>query len=88
MAVTKVPAIEGGRSCTEAGEALKYAILGIFCLGFIFGPMSIFKALDAKSIIAKDQSLSGSGKATAALIIGCIVSLLWVLGIIARVSAH
>jgi hypothetical protein len=88
MAVTKVPAIEGGRSCTEAGEALKYAIIGIFCFGIIFGPMSIFKALDAKSIIAKDPSLSGSGKATAALIIGCIVSLMWVLGIIARVSAH
>ena len=72
--------------CTEAGEALKYAIVGIFCFGFILGPVAIFKALKARRMIAEDPHLDGSGKATAALIIGSLVILLWILGILARVN--
>ncbi len=90
MAVTQQPV--GGnqrtRTCVEAGEALKYAIIGIFCFGFILGPMAIHKALKAKKQIADDPRLDGSGKATAALIIGIIVCVLWVLGVIARVNGQ
>ena len=45
------------------------------------------KALKAKKMIAMNPRLTGSGKATAALIIACVGLLLWVLGIIVRIAA-
>jgi hypothetical protein len=72
--------------CKEASEALKYAIIGIFCFGIILEPIAINKALKARKMIAMNPRLTGSGKATAALIIGVIALILWVLGMISRVS--
>lgn len=77
---------EGTIPCKEAGEALKYAIIGIFCFGIILGPVAISKALKAKKMIEKNPDLTGSGKATAALIIGIIVVILWVIGMISRIK--
>ena len=70
--------------CPEAGEALKYAIVGLFCFGIILEPVAISKALKAKNMIATNPRLTGSGKATAALIIAIVGLLLWVLGLIGR----
>lgn len=72
--------------CPEAGEALKYAIIGIFCFGIILEPIAISKALKAKKMIALNPRLTGSGKATAALVIAIIGLILWILGLIARFS--
>ena len=88
MAVTKAPVVEASIPCPEAGEALKYAILSIFCFGFIIGPIAFFKALAAKKLIAADPTLLGGGKATAALVISAIVFVLNILGLIARASSH
>jgi len=91
----KVMALEGRggpvaaaatKPCEEADAALKYAIIGIFCFGIILEPMAISKALKAKSLINADRTLTGSGKATAALIIGIIGLLLWIAGLIVRFS--
>jgi hypothetical protein len=88
MAVTKQPVVgEPNQPCPEAGEALKYAIIGIFCFGFILGPMAISKALKAKKMIAEDPSLSGGGKATAALVIGILDVVFFVLFVIGKVNA-
>lgn len=73
--------------CPEAGEALKYALIGLICLGIILEPIAISKALQAKKMIAANPNLTGSGKATAALIIAIIGLSLWVISIIARISA-
>lgn len=73
--------------CQEAGEALKYALIGIVCFGIILEPIAIFKALKAKKMIAENPRLEGAGKATAALFIAIAVMIIWVLGLIARVSA-
>ncbi len=70
--------------CKEANEALTYSIVGIFCLGIVLEPLAISKALKAKKMIEQDPRLSGSGKATAALIIGSVGLVLWVLGLLAR----
>ena len=89
MAVKAPPVVEQGAiPCKEAGEALKYAIVGIFCFGIILGPIAISKAAKAKKMIAENPRLTGAGKATAAQIIGAIVIVLWVLGIIARVAGQ
>jgi hypothetical protein len=72
--------------CKEASEALKYAIIGIFCFGIILEPIAINKALKARKMIAMNPRLTGSGKATAALIIGVIALILWVIGMLSRVS--
>jgi hypothetical protein len=72
--------------CEEAGSALKYAIIGIFCFGIILEPIALIKALNAKKQIAANPNLEGSGKATAAMIIAIISLVLWVLGIIGRIA--
>jgi hypothetical protein len=73
--------------CKEANEALTYAIVGIFCFGIILEPIAISKALKAKKMIELNPRLSGSGKATAALIIAIVALALWVLGMVARFAA-
>lgn len=90
----KVIALEGQtpvfeqvtQPCKEADEALKYAIIGLFCFGIILEPIAISKALTAKKMMAANPNLTGSGKATAALVIGIIGLTLWVLGMIMRFS--
>jgi len=77
---------EATEPCPEANEALKYAIIGIFCLGIILGPIAISKGLKAKKMIAMNPRLAGSGKATAAIVIASIALVLWGLGMIARIS--
>jgi len=72
------------RECEEAGAALKYAIIGLFCFGIILGPIAISKALQAKKMIDADPTLGGSGKATAALWIGTIALILWGFGFLSR----
>lgn len=77
---------EQTRPCEEANDALKYAIIGIFCFGIFVEPVAISKALKAKRMIDADPRLGGAGKATAALWIGIIALVLWVLGLLSRLS--
>jgi hypothetical protein len=87
MALRGAPPIveEATIPCKEAGEALTYAIVGLFCIGIILEPIAISKALKAKKMIELNPRLTGSGKVTAALIISIVGLVLWVLGIIGRV---
>jgi hypothetical protein len=78
---------EATMPCKEADEALKYSIIGLFCVGIVLEPMAIKKALEAKKMIEMNPRLTGSGKATAALVIASIGLLLWILGVIARISS-
>ena len=85
MAIDRPPVIETEtRPCKEAGEALTYAIIGIFCCVIILEPIAIAKAIQAKKKISLNPRLSGSGKATAALIIGVGGLILWVIDMIVR----
>ena len=70
----------------EAKDALKYAIIGIFCFGFILGPLAIVKATSAKKAIAQDPRYEGEGMATAAQIIGGIVCLLHLVNILVLIG--
>ena len=72
--------------CKEANEALTYAIVGIFCCGIILEPIALSKASKARKMIAMNPRLTGSGKVTAATIIAIVALVLWVLGMIVRVS--
>ncbi|HKR13635.1 MAG TPA: DUF4190 domain-containing protein [Pyrinomonadaceae bacterium] len=69
----------------EAKEALKFAIIGLFCFGIILGPLAIVKGASAKRTIAMDPRYEGEGIATAAQIIGGIEVGLFVLYIFAAV---
>lgn len=62
----------------EAKEAFKFAIIGLFCFGFVFGPLAIIRGTAAKKTIALNPTLEGEGLATAAQIIGGIEVLLYV----------
>jgi hypothetical protein len=72
--------------CPEADDALKYALLGIFCFGFVLEPMAISKAVNARKRIKADPRLMGYGKTTVALVIGIVAGILWILGLISRVN--
>jgi hypothetical protein len=48
--------------------------------------VAISKGLKAKKQIANDPNLDGEGKATAAVVLGIIVTVLWVLGMVIRVA--
>jgi hypothetical protein len=88
MAVQGQPIVEEATlPCKQADEALKYAIIGIFCFGIILEPMAISRALKAKKMMEANPRLTGSGKANAALIIGVLTLILWVIGLIVRFSA-
>jgi hypothetical protein len=88
LAIQGQPVIEEATiPCKEAGEALTNAIIGIFCFGIILEPIAISKALKARKMIALNPRLTGSGKATAALIIGIVSLVLWIIGIIAKISS-
>ena len=87
LAVRGQPVVEEATiPCKEAGEALTYAIVGLFCFGIILEPIAISKALKARKMIEANPRLTGSGKTTAALIIGIVALIIWVLGIVARVA--
>jgi hypothetical protein len=87
MAVQGQPLVEAATiPCKEAGEALTYSIIGLFCFGIILEPIAIAKALKAKKMLAANPRLTGSGKATAALIISIVGLVLWVLGMVAKFS--
>jgi hypothetical protein len=87
MAVGDQPMVEvATMPCKEAGEALTYAIIGIFCFGIILEPIAISKAFKAKKMIEANPRLTGSGKVTAALIIAFISLGLWVIGLVSRFS--
>jgi hypothetical protein len=77
----------GAVACPLAGEALKYAIVGIFCCGIVLGPLAIKKGLDAKRMIAMNPGMTGDGKATAAIVIGAIEIVLTIISILMRASA-
>jgi len=73
-------------SCAEADDAFKYALIGVFLFSFILEPMAISKALRARRLIRATPTLRGSGKVTASLIVAGFAVLLFLLGLIARMS--
>ena len=73
--------------CKEAGDALKYAIIGIFCFGIILEPIAIAKAMKAKKLMDLNPLLTGSGKANAALVIAIVALVLWVIGLISSAAS-
>jgi hypothetical protein len=70
---------------SEVKTALTFAILGIFCFGFIFGFLAYRKANEAlETIDIYDVAHEKRGMATAAKIIGIIDIVLWGLGLVLR----
>ena len=76
---------EGTVPCKEAGEALTFAIISIFCFGIILGPVAIVKAHKAKQLIDADPQLTGRGKAATAQVIGA-ASFFFILGVISQIQ--
>ena len=85
----KVPIVldEATIPCQEANDALKYAIIGLFCFGIILEPIALNKALRAKKEMDMDPRLAGSGKVTVAIILSVLGLGLWILGIVSRAIA-
>jgi hypothetical protein len=65
----------------KANNALTQAIIGFFCFGIILGPIAISQAAAAKKALTPGEP--GYGTATAAQVIGYIVTAVYIIGIIA-----
>ena len=76
------------RTSPEAKEAIRFAIIGLFCFGFVLGPLAIIRGTAAKKSIAMNPTLEGEGLATAAQIIGGIEVLLYVGWIFSAILAR
>lgn len=87
MAVTSAPAVATA-VCKDANDALKLAALSFFCFGIVLGPMAISKAMGAKKKIAGNPGLSGEGRANAAMIMGALALVLWIIGMAQRTSGR
>ena len=72
----------------EAKEAMIYSIVGIFCCGIILGPIGLFKGLNVQKQMEATGNYEGKGMATAAVVIGIIVTILHVLGLIFNVMVR
>jgi len=73
------------KTAPEAHEALKYAIAGFLCCGFLY-PVAIIKGHQAKAIIDADPTLGGRGIATTAQVIGIIGTIFLVIYILSLLA--
>ena len=83
--VAKENVMEERRYKATAGGAvasLVCAIIGLFTLGIILGPIAIVLAKTARRKIQEDPELGGDGIATAGLVIGIVDTALWAVGIL------
>jgi hypothetical protein len=67
--------------CQEANQALILALVSAtvglcFCFGVFLGPITIVRGAQAWKLISEDRRLLGSGKATAAIILGAVTFIL------------
>jgi len=79
------------QTSAEAKEALRYALIGIVCFGFILGPLAIIRGTAAKKTIAQNPRLEGEGIATAAQIIGgveVLFTIVYLISLITGVSSR
>jgi hypothetical protein len=70
----------------EATDSLKYSLIGIFCIGFILGPIAVVKGIKALNMIREEPRYEGKGKAIAGIIIGSLECLLYIFALLARLS--
>lgn len=81
LAITSPDGIYHGPKTTlaSARNALLLAIFGFFCCGVIAGPIAYTRGSAARAQIARDPRLTGDGLALAAMILGAVDVLGWVL---------
>ena len=84
MAIPPSAGLPIQQECGEANDALKLAVVGIFCFGIILEPLALHKAIKAKRRMREDPTLTGHGKATAATVIACCALMLWAIGILSK----
>ena len=81
----EVLASKAAEVASEAKQGLIFAIIGLFCCGFIFGYLAFRKASDAlETIQIYEVAHDKRGLATAAKIIGIIDIVAWIAGLILR----
>jgi hypothetical protein len=88
--ITSPDGIYNGPKTTAPGatQSLVYGIIGLFICGVIFGPLAISKSNQAKSSIAMDPTLGGSGLATAGMVLGILDIAGWAIILLMRLGSH
>jgi hypothetical protein len=76
------------KTFTPARDALILAIVGLFICGPVAGPMAISRGNKALEPIRRDPRLSGEGLAIAAMVIGALDLLFWLIAIASSAGGH
>jgi hypothetical protein len=89
-AITSPDGIYHGPKINAPGavQSLVYGIIGFFICGIILGPIAISKSNSAKQAIASDPTLTGSGLATAGMIMGILDIVGWAIIMMMRMSSR
>jgi uncharacterized Tic20 family protein len=62
-------------------------IVGLVLFGIILGPLAIYLGSKSRSEIAASHGqLTGSGQATAAIVLGAIATIIWAVTLIATIA--
>ena len=81
----EVLASKAAEVASEAKQALIFAIIGLFCCGFIFGYLAFRKASDAlETIQIYEVAQDKKGRAMAAKILSIIDIVAWIAGLFIR----
>jgi hypothetical protein len=67
-------------------SSLVMGVIGLFVLGFIFGPLAIRAGNRARKAIAEDVALTGGGYAAAGIVLGWIAIIAWIVLLLIRLS--
>jgi len=80
-------AAKAASAASDAQNALILSIVGLFCLGFIFGILAYRRANDALETIAiYGVAQEKRSLATAAKVIGILDVVFWILALVARIA--
>lgn len=71
----------------DAKSALWMALVGMFCFGFILGPVAVIKASKAKQTIQATPGMGGSGWANAAILVGVTTFLFTIMSCVLRAKS-
>jgi hypothetical protein len=83
------PGAMGGPSAAkDAQTAMICSIVGLVCFGIILGPIGLIKGLNAKKKMAATGNFEGQGMATAAIIIGIIDIVFFIIFVAVRLGSH
>jgi hypothetical protein len=76
---------EEAKLLKKARNSVIYGFVGLFFLGFIFGPIAVISGFKARAEVMKRKMSRGLASATTGIVVGALATLIWTLWLIGKV---